>query len=305
MLQKVAGKNIYGYEEFEMEFHPGVNVIIGKSDAGKSAAFRVIDWVRTNRPLGEGLVAEWAENAEGQIWTTDGNTIKRVKDKGVNTYQINNEKPLKAFGQNPPDSVLEILAIDDVNVQVQGETPFMLGKPLWSPGEVARVLNQAASLEDIDTSTRNLLKDVRTTERKIESDASVIKKQKQELKKYKNIPELEKAITQLEHLEKHRNTLASQRNTLNNLWQDIIYAKGRLKKTIDPDPIEKLLSKAEKINQERKKLQKESTELYELKREIFIVKERIKEVQAEEESLQKEYNDLVPDDCPLCGGPMK
>jgi len=305
MIQKIAGKNFQGYKEFEMEFHPGVNVVIGKSDAGKSAAFRLIEWVRANRPLGDAFRSEWGGTTEGQIWTTDDQTVKRVKGEAENSYQINSAKPLKAFGQNPPEGINQVLMLDEINVQNQNETPFLLGKPLWSPGEVARVLNQAASLEDIDTATRNLTKGYRTSLRQIESNEKALEDHEQELKKYQNLPELEELITELEHLERHRNILSGQRNALYNLWQDITHIKVCLEKTIDVRPAEGLLSKAEKINQKRGKLVEEFNRLNELYEEIDSVSVRKNRAETLTKKLQKEYDDLAPDECPLCGGPMK
>ena len=305
MIKKIAGKNFQGYEEFQIEFHPGVNVIIGKSDAGKTAAFNLLDWIRTNGPLGEDFRSEWGGTTEGEIWTTDGQRIKRVKSDTINSYQINDEKPLKAFGQNPPDAVLEILALDEINIQTQNETPFLLGKPFWSPGEVAKTLNKAASLEDIDVSTSNLTKGYRKAAQGIESTKNKLEDHKQELEKYKDLPELEKLISELERLEQDRNTLLGQMNALKRLQENIIRIKGCLERTIDVRPAEKLLQRAEKINQKREKLIQDQERLQNLADSIDQAKTNKENTDKTVTRLQKEYDELVPDKCPLCGGQMK
>jgi len=305
MLKKVTLKNFMSHPDSTVEFSPGVNVFIGKSDAGKSVVLQLIDWIRTNRPLGDAFRSEWGGDTEGQIWTTDNQTIKRVRTDKENYYQINKNKPLKAFGQNPPEVVQEILAMDEFNIQSQGETPFLLGKPLWTPGEVSKVLNQAASLEDIDVSTRNLTSGYNSAKREIQRSEGLLEDQKQELKKYQNLQELENQIVELEHLERHRNTLAGQRNALYNLSQEITHIKVRLKKTEHLRQAKELLSGALKIREKQKKLVLEFDNLSNLQSDILGVKEQVKNLDAQIANLQQEYDELVPDACPLCGGPMK
>jgi len=306
MLQKVTGKNFMSYREFEVELSSGVNVFIGTSDAGKSAIFQLIEWIRTNRPLGEAFRSEWGGVTEGKIWTTDEQTVQRVKKSDKeNWYQINNHKPLKAFGQNPPEEVGQILMLDEINIQKQDETPFLLGKPFWSPGEVAKKLNQAASLEDIDTATSNLTKGYRRASQETESIKDTLEEQNRQLKRYENLPDIEDLIIELEHLERHRNTLSIQRNTLYNLSQELRQVKVRLEKTVDVAPAKKLLQDAEKLNTEREKLVEEYNRLEELYEDILRVQEAIRGSGELLKVLQREYDKLVPDECPLCGSPMK
>ena len=302
MLQKVAGENFQGYEEFEIEFHPGVNVIIGKSDAGKSAAFRLVDWVRTNRPLGDAFRSEWGGDTKGQIWTTEGDTVLRVKGDKQNYYQINDNTPLKAFGQNPPDEIFSVLQLDDINMQTQEASPFLLSN---SAGEVARVLNQAASLQDIDTVTSNLTKGLRTASRNIESTQGLLVTQKEELSKYDTLPELEKKIIELEHLERHHTSIRNQRNALYNLFQSIIGIRSALKKVVDVEAISGLLSEAAEINEKREKVQKEFDTLGNIYHDLTITRKTIKIIELEIKRSQKAYDELAPESCPLCGGPMK
>ena len=302
MLQKVTGQNFQGLKDVELSFSPGVNVIIGKSDTGKSAIFRLIEWVRTNRPLGDAFRSEWGGTTKGKIWTTDNRTIERVKGDKENSYQINDNQKMKAFGQNPPDEVFQALMLDEINVQSQDDPPFLLSN---SAGEVARVLNQAASLQEIDTVTSNLTKGYRKALREIESTTDILFEQKKELKQYDNLPTLEEAIIELEHLANHRKVLVQQRNTLHNLSQDIIRVRGRLENIVDVRPISGLLGEIGKLNGERNKLSTEFHQLDSLKRSLDQARESIKLVDGEIETSQMEYLELMPNECPLCGGTMK
>lgn len=58
MLRKVLIKNYRVFKDFELELRPGVNVLIGNNDAGKSTLFEAINLALTFRMHGNPITAE-------------------------------------------------------------------------------------------------------------------------------------------------------------------------------------------------------------------------------------------------------
>jgi len=317
MIKKIAGQNFEGYPSLEMEFSPGVNTIIGESDKGKSAVFNLIEWIRTNRPLGDnskseksGIRSEWGGDTIAEIWTTDGHYIKRVRTDTRNEYWIDDaQKPLVAFGHNPPAIVDEILMIDDVNVQIQDEPPFLLKET--SGGEIARILNKAASLEDIDLSISNLSKGLKEVQHMEQSAAQSLENRESDLLRYTHLSEIEEKINELEQMEKYKGVMQGQKIKLTSLHQIITDLTGKLKKMEHLDIIEKQLVELKRLQNERVQLQSEKEKLMERKQawekltnSVSKMTEALTEMDSVIYELQKDKEKLakyLPPKCPLCG----
>ena len=131
MLKKVLIENFQSHKKSEFDFVPGVNVIIGASDTGKSAIFNAINWVATNRPLGESFRSEWGGDTKVTIHTSSDEQVGRNRTQSTNEYVINNT-PLTAFKSDVPQAVLDVLQLDSYSIQSQMDSPFLLS---LSPGE--------------------------------------------------------------------------------------------------------------------------------------------------------------------------
>jgi len=59
MLKTLRGENFQSWRELLMTLSPGVNVIVGESDAGKSAIMRMLRLLITNRPSGDAYRSWW------------------------------------------------------------------------------------------------------------------------------------------------------------------------------------------------------------------------------------------------------
>lgn len=112
MIKKIVAKNLQRHEDLEIRLHPGLNVIRGANNVGKSTITRALKWLFSNRPLGNWMVrdAEGVEYAEFKIVTEDG-IIHRIKGEKINDYVVNGETEgdvrtnvpdiIREFGMNP------------------------------------------------------------------------------------------------------------------------------------------------------------------------------------------------------------
>jgi exonuclease SbcC len=155
MINKLTITNIQSHAETELEFHEGVNIIIGPTDSGKSAILRSIRWITTGKPSGNSIRSWWDGQALVGIFTKEG-SVFRSKDK-QDQYRlcINGEKEhiFKAFGTDVPEEINRYLNINEINLQRQLDAPFLLSE---TPGAVAQHFNKIAKLDKIDSATSNI-----------------------------------------------------------------------------------------------------------------------------------------------------
>ena len=256
MIKRVEIQNFQSHKNTVLEFVPGTNVVIGESDAGKSAIFRAINWVITNRPLGDAFRSDWGGETRVAIYTAEGDVIERIKSSTKNLYIVNG-KPLTAFGSEVPEQVSEILRMDKANIQSQMDVPFLLAV---SPGEAARLLNKAASIDDIDYTISNLRGEYQKVSNNIKFNEGKLKDYEEKIKEYDNIPILEGKLEQLEEaekeLEKHEQKLAK----LTQLVAGVIRIHTELEKTKNIQQIaqkfERILSRYKEYEEQKKWLEK-------------------------------------------------
>lgn len=243
MITKVEIENFQSHEKTILELVPGTNVIIGETDAGKSAVFRAIRWVVENRPLGDGFRSEWGGDTRVAIYTMEGNVIERIRTASRNEYRING-KVLAAFGHEVPEEVAEILAVDSANIHAQTDPPFLLSA---TPGEAARMLNRAASLEDIDRVTAALRKDYHKIDGDIKRNREQLQNYIKQMERFENIPVLESKLQQIEEMEKAREEKGNILFTLKRLAsraEDIEFQLEKLRR------VPSLWEKCEEANEE-------------------------------------------------------
>lgn len=290
MIKKVEIQNFQSHKNTVLEFVPGTNVVIGESDAGKSAIFRAINWVITNRPLGDGFRSDWGGDTRVAIYTTEGDVIERIKSSTKNLYIVNGN-PLTAFGSEVPEQVTEILRMDEANIQSQMDVPFLLAV---SPGEAARLLNKAASIDDIDYTISNLRGEYQKVSNNIKFNEGKLKDYEKQIKQYDNLLELEEKLERVEEaekeLEKHEQKLAK----LTQLVAGVIRIHTELEKTKNIQQIaqkfEQILSGYNDYEEQRQRLDK----LEQIAQKVKVRQEYLKSTQYVEDSIalvQKTYDE--------------
>lgn len=128
-----------------IRFEPGLNLIVGPSDHGKSAVFRALRWLALHG-TGTGLTTH-GENTMRVGAQTPELTIMRYRQAKKNGYKIG-DMDYNAVGTTQPEEIRQALRLSEINFQGQHDPPFLLG---LTPGQVARELNKIVDLEAIDT----------------------------------------------------------------------------------------------------------------------------------------------------------
>lgn len=165
-ISKVLIKGFKSHLNTEFNYAPGLTVVTGPTDAGKSAGvMQPIKWVAFGEPSGEAFIftirnektkeiVKQAESAEVEIHTDDGMIILKTRRKGKTAYYINGK--LISEKAEVPEEVKEALGLSkqaygdfetSLNFAYQLEAPFILSETA-SVG--AKVLGKLAGTEVVD-----------------------------------------------------------------------------------------------------------------------------------------------------------
>lgn len=222
MIKSIQISNFQSHKSTELQFDPGVNVIVGSSDSGKSAILRAMLWVIFNRPSGESFKSYWGGDTIVDIELED-KTISREKGK-ENLYIVSDnnldetEIEFKAFGTGVPEEIESLLNISNINIQRQMDVPFLLSS---TPGEVGRILNQAVRLDIIDKAQSNIRGTLKQEKNSLLNAQSTIANKQEELEKYKWLPKAEGCIAKLETIAKQISQATTLTIDLSRVIDDI------------------------------------------------------------------------------------
>lgn len=227
MIKSLILRNFQSHKKTKLEFTPGINWIVGSSDSGKSAIMRSLRWNWFNKPTGFSFRSYWAEKDKTEVTVehTDGSVIKRIRGTSDNKYEVNGS-PLISFGNDAPELVAETADVNDLNIQQQGDAPFLLS---MNAPEVARFLNGVANLTVIDDAHTNISGKIRCCD----SDLMVARTARDNatatLVKFKEIDNLTAQIEHATDAEKQLGRIASSAQLLSG----IIDKRNTLTKKID------------------------------------------------------------------------
>jgi DNA repair ATPase RecN len=251
MIKNLKIINFQSHHNSELYFDRGLNVIIGKSDSGKTAILRALNKVINNRPVGDGFITHDKNKCEIKL-----DDITRIKSKKENSYVVN-EKVLKAFGTEPPQEVKELLNFNELNIQFQLEAPFLLSQ---SSGEVARFLNKIINLDIIDISLKNIESTKRKFKNEFERKENEEKELQEEIKNYDWIEEFE---IKLKELNNKQEIILSKTAKISEIKEKNIQYKENLKqiknfgkKLLFEAQINKLIDLNNKIKEKEQKIKK-------------------------------------------------
>jgi hypothetical protein len=152
IISRIVLENIESHKKTVLDLKPGVNAIVGLSDAGKSAILRGVGLVFTNKGLRRSW---WGGVSDVEITFTDGNVVSRQTDKKNKYFLLNDtvDNEYEAFRHEIPEEVQEALNVDEINISRQMDPHFLLSD---SGGDVAKALNRACNLQVIDTAITSI-----------------------------------------------------------------------------------------------------------------------------------------------------
>ena len=273
MIQSIKLTNFQSHKGSFLEFHPGLNIIVGTTDSGKSAILRALRYVVTNKPLGDDFRSNWGGETS-VIVGIPGSHISRIKGNSENAYIMwsegrNDPLELRAFGVDVPAEIKAALNMEDVNLQAQMDSPFLISK---TSGEVANHFSKIANIDIINTTLAKIKKWLRDHENTQTHARANIKQLQDEIKEYDYLEVFEKEVEVLESMEQHKRSLETKQTTLRNILDSAKIVQE------DIEEIKIQLRAEDEIN-EILELYKDLAELHDFKSRLVSVRNEINDLE--------------------------
>lgn len=224
MIKSLTVRNFQSHQESRLDFAPGVNVIVGDSDSGKSALLRALYWIRENRPTSTEYIrngsategkrgAKRLGTAEASIeiqWGGRTTVITRTRGQDINRYTVDNES-FDALGKDVPKEVSDALRLDKINIQKQIDLPYLI---LETPGQVAATFNKFTNLDKVDEAIALLSSDLRDRAAKKNEVDEQLTTVQAELRGYAYLDEFEKLVEVYEEVGAELDAVLSKHTAL-------------------------------------------------------------------------------------------
>ncbi len=212
-IKRLRLRNFQSHRETEFEFTPGLNIIVGPSDQGKSAIVRALRWLVYNEPRGTGFIRVGETRCEVRVELSNGVAVERIRDESNRTNRYILEVPgeealvFERFNKEVPFEVRQALGIQklvidrdravEINLASQLEAPFLLEE---SGTTRSKVLGRMANLHIIDAAQRETLRDTSQALQEISRLEGDIELLDQQLQNYAQLEEEETRLANLEQL---------------------------------------------------------------------------------------------------------
>lgn len=239
MIKRLKIQNFQSHKDTSIEFHPGVNVITGTSDSGKTAIIRALKWVIWNQPNGEAFRSNWGGDTVVKI-ETDSTEVTRSKGKGLNQYELKGlDDPFTAIGKNVPDEIKRALNLSTINMSQQLDSPFLLSD---SAGQVAGHFNRIAKLEVIDLAVQRIKKTIESAKSTMDFKKESRDTELEKLEVFEFLDKFEMNLEVLEELEKSGVGLQKNINSLSKFIEEYLDTESQIEES------EKLEKYAEEVD---------------------------------------------------------
>ena len=169
MIESIEVRNFQIHKRTKIDFVPGINIISGTSDNGKSSIIRAFRWVLENRPQGFSF-KRWG--TPDKVITAvdiivDEESISRKRGSVKNEY-VFQDSTYKALRTDVPDPIKEHLEILPFNIQMQNDKVFLFQD---SDSNVAKLINDVSGISVID----DILKESNRRLRELNSEEKILK----------------------------------------------------------------------------------------------------------------------------------
>lgn len=231
--------NIRGFQSHintTITFDPGLTVITGATDSGKTSIIRAIRWLVFGEPGGESFINKHVGEATVEITTDNQMCISKTRKSNKTFYKISypNNKEQIFEGATVPDEVKNILGITKqtfgdietaLNFAYQLEPPFLVSQ---SASVGAKILGKIAGTEVVDLATKSVAKDTYTARQNLAQSSKLIEKLMRDLSKYVDLDILKKECMECQSMLDGVDKYITKKDTLSKLNQHLVLNEDRI-----------------------------------------------------------------------------
>ena len=222
MIQRITLAGFQSHVNSVLELSPGLNIIVGPTDSGKTAILRGLRWLVLGEPSGDSFVNKAVGKALVRVSTDKQEFITKLREGKKTTYILGGTIYEKA--EIPPEiaAVTGITATDFadfstvLNFAYQLDAPFLLSEPA-SAG--AKVLGKISGTEKVDGALKAATKEafaIRTQVSQCEKEQARIALTLQD---YTEVERMENEVCAVFHKLEQLEQVQQRRNLLNGIYK--------------------------------------------------------------------------------------
>ncbi len=264
MIDDLTLHNFQTHKKTHLKFSPGINVIIGDNDNGKSSITRALYWLFMNKPSGDEFI-RWGKSNCSVSATINNRKIRREKKANSNKYVIDGSE-FNAVRSDVPGELKNIAKVTSTNIQLEDDQQFLLSD---SPSDVARKLNDVVGLNKIDDSIQYPNKIIRQMNSSINHIHNDIQQKQQEKEKLKNIESIEEKNNRLNKLNERKANINAEVEEIDSIIEDLEEQRSILNQK---SRIEKLSKKLSKLKKHHQRIVEINNELNNIQHSIKVIK---------------------------------
>lgn len=278
MIEKIVIKFFQSHENTNLTLSPFVNVITGRSQAGKSGILRALYWAIENRPSGMRFKSHFAEEDDSvkvMVKPNDHPAIWHNKGSSGHGYLLG-KKTFEKVGKKVPDVIKQALNFSELNIQKQLDLPFLI---TGSGGEIAKTINRITRLEKVDEWTSALTSIINQHSRDGTRLTNEILEINEKLQHYRQLKHIRAKVEDAKKVELSCEVLAKKCEKIETAIEHLEQIQAGIDSLDNIDEIESLLEKAEEKEESMAEI-KDQTEkvetLLQIERQLSSLVERDK-----------------------------
>jgi len=231
MLKRIHLKNFMSHKDTELKLAPGINVLIGPNNCGKSAVVSALECLAYNPPA-EFVLRHGSKECQVTVETDSGDSITWKRRKNSSVYVVNGETIQRIPRNTSPESVEKLLKLSkvasvnendqpfDVHIARQKEPIFLLDKPGSQAAQFFASSSDAAKLIEMRRRHEQRTRDSNRDVKRVKQELHDVEAQ---LMVLEPIPRLQAAIQQAQKqhraLQLQQQQIVHLTDLLNNLRQ--------------------------------------------------------------------------------------
>jgi exonuclease SbcC len=207
-IQQAILQGFQSHVASHFKLGPGLNVITGPTDSGKTALIRAIRWLAFEDQTKPNYVNQTVGSIEVTVVMDDGAAVTKRRKGTKTSYEIilPGQPPTIFEKAEIPEEVTKILGLaaqkfgvleTQLNFSYQLEEPFLISKPA-SNG--AMILGKLAGTEVVDLAIKSVAKETYAHNQEKLQAAKAIEKLKGELAAYADLPDQIETLEAAEYL---------------------------------------------------------------------------------------------------------
>jgi DNA repair ATPase RecN len=203
-IESVHIQNFQSYKDETIHFKPGLNLLLGSSDSGKSAILRAISFVLYNYPRSHTIIHNGEKEAKVSIKFSDGTIVTRIKgERNAYLAQDKNGKKYSfdKIDKSIPEEIKSLLNFppeDDFNGLISYADQF---SPMFlvdlSPSDLPRSLSNLTGIEMLEECAKQLMQNYKILDKQIKSEEKTYLDLLNEYHSYDSIEDDQQKLTNI------------------------------------------------------------------------------------------------------------